>query len=110
MANVRGPNATYIPPARIGLVLALGPWGLVLSQGSFALGSQGFHIGSVRVFGYQHVGIGNAKVSRLGYCPTRTPNTRGFTLQWNIGLILHHILCSTNSRRSEHKKDIYRNV
>ena len=39
MANAspkaRGPNATYIPPARVGL--ALGPWGLALGPWGFAL-------------------------------------------------------------------------
>ena len=30
----------------------------------------GGHVGSARVFGYQHIGIGNGKVSRFGYRPT----------------------------------------
>ena len=46
MANA-SPNATYIPPARIGLTLgpwglALGPWGFALGLPGFALGPQGF--------------------------------------------------------------------
>ena len=39
---------TYIPPAR----------------GWARVGSLGVRAGSVTVFGYQHVGIGNAKVSQ----------------------------------------------
>ena len=48
--NLRGPNATYIPPAHVGL--ALGLWGLTLGEGCFALGPRGVLVGSVRVFGY----------------------------------------------------------
>ena len=40
------------------------------------------------IFRYQHVGIPNTKVSRWGYYPKRTPNARGFALQWNIGFII----------------------
>ena len=61
--NARVPKATYIPPA--------------------CVASLGLHVWSARLFRYQHVGIGNAKVLR-DY-PTRGPNTRGFALQWNIG-------------------------
>ena len=46
-------------------------------------------VGWMRVFGYQHVGIGNTKVSRWGCCPS----TSGFALQWNIGFtIQNHVL------------------
>ena len=41
--NARGPNATYIPPASIGLVL--GPWALTLGLLAFMLGMQGFGLG-----------------------------------------------------------------
>ena len=41
--NVRRPNATYIPPARVG--------GRVGYIGMLC-------VGSARLFGYQHVGIG----------------------------------------------------
>ena len=79
--NERGPNATYIPPARVGN--ALGPQGLVLGRRA----SRWVHRGSCWVFGHQHVGIGIAKVSRWGYCPMQTPNARDFALlQWNMGL------------------------
>ena len=74
--NARGPKATYIPPARVGLTL--GPWGFALGQGSFALGPRVFFL-------YKHVAIGNAKSRVGGYCPMGTPNVRGFALQWNIG-------------------------
>ena len=37
------------------------------------------------LFGYQHVGIINAKVLCWGYCQTRIPNMSGFVLHWNIG-------------------------
>ena len=46
---------------------------------------RGGHVGSARVFGYQHVGIDNMKVSHWGYCQTQTHNVSGFVLQWNIG-------------------------
>ena len=39
MANA-SPNATYIPPARIGL--KLGPWGFAFGFQGFALGPHGF--------------------------------------------------------------------
>ena len=81
MANVRGPNLTSIPPARIGAPvehrLMLGTislcWALLA------------HVGPAKLFRYQHVGIPNAKSSCLGCKPTREPNASGFTLQWNIG-------------------------
>ena len=37
-----------------------------------------------RLLGYQHVSIGNAKVSRWGYCPTRSPYLKGFALLLTI--------------------------
>ena len=40
--NTRRPNATYIPPARIGLTL--GPWGFALGLWGFTLGPQAFQI------------------------------------------------------------------
>ena len=43
------------------------------------------------VFRYQHP---KCKIfSRWGYCPMRTPNVRGFVLQWNIGLKVHLACC-----------------
>ena len=42
-------------------------------------------IGSASLFGYQHVGISNAKPSHWGSRPTRDPNASCFALQWNIG-------------------------
>ena len=77
--NATGPNATYIPPARIGSMDA-------------RLGSVDARVGSMRVFGCQHVGICNAKVLRLGYYPTRIPNARGFVLQWNTAFMLSEII------------------
>ena len=53
-----------------------------------ALGEGGLCVGSARVFRYKHVVIGNIKVSRWESKPTQGPNTRGFALQWNIGLNL----------------------
>ena len=37
------------------------------------------------VFRYQHVGIPNAKLCRLGSKATPGPNANGFASQWNIG-------------------------
>ena len=68
--NARVANATYIPPTRVG---------------SMGARVGGVCIGSVRVFGYQHVGIGNAKVSRWGYSPTQSPHASSFLLELNIG-------------------------
>ena len=42
--NMRGPNATYVPPARVGL--ALGQWGI-------ALGPRGFSDTNMLVFATQ---------------------------------------------------------
>ena len=39
-SNARGPNATYIPPARVRLVL--GQWAFALGLWGFALGLGGF--------------------------------------------------------------------
>ena len=45
------------------------------------VGSADGRVGCTRVFGYQHVGISNAKWSK----PTRGLNARGFGLRWKIG-------------------------
>ena len=45
-------------------------------------------VGSARLFKYQHVGIGNAKLLCLGSRPARDTNMSGFALQWNIGFNL----------------------
>ena len=57
------PNANYIPPARIG-----------------------GRVESARLFGYRHVGIGNATYSRWGSYPMRAPNPNPFAFWGNIGL------------------------
>ena len=59
-----GPNATYIPPARVG------------SNANLSV-----HVGgnaNFSVFRYQHVGIPNAKLWRWGSKPKRGPNSNGF--------------------------------
>ena len=50
-ANAKMTNASYIPPACVGIHV-----GLIGTQ----IGLIGTHVGSARLFGYQHVGIGNA--------------------------------------------------
>ena len=74
MANVNQTLPYYVPSALVGAQI-----------GSARL-RIGLRVGSARLLGNQHVGIGNAKVSRWGYCPMRRPNMRGFALWWNIGL------------------------
>ena len=76
---MRGPNTIYIPTARVG------PGARVWS-GVLCVGSAGVCVGSERVFRYQHVGIGNAKLLRSRFRPTQDPNAKGFALRWNIGL------------------------
>ena len=49
------------------------------------VGSVRLRVGSARLFGYQHVGISNAKLSRWGSRPKQDPNASCFALQWNIG-------------------------
>ena len=49
------------------------------------LGSMGLCIGSRKLFKYQHIGIGNAKLSRWGCRPIRDLSVSGFALQLNIG-------------------------
>ena len=71
--NARGPNATYIQPARVGLVL--GPSGFALGLWGFTLGCEAFH-----------VRISNANLSRFGAIPNTKTQASGFALQWNIGL------------------------
>ena len=68
-----GSNATYIPPAHVG------------SHVGSHVGLIGTLVGSARLFGYQHVGMSNAKWSRWGSKPTGRPNMSGVALQWNIG-------------------------
>ena len=53
-----GPNATYIPPVRVGSLL----WGN--ANISLCVGGNT----NFSVFGYQHVGIPNAKPFALGPC------------------------------------------
>ena len=70
MANAKilrwGPNATYIPPTRVG-------------------DSRGVtQILGFSVFRY-HVCIPNTKLWPWGSEPTQGPNVNGFALQWNIG-------------------------
>ena len=43
---------------------------------------------SARVFGYQLVGIGNAKCWCWGSKLTRRPNATGFAFWWNIGFLV----------------------
>ena len=68
MANARnlrlGPNATYIPLARIGV---------------FALPNA--RDTNMLVF----FALGNAKVLYFALGDTKVPNANGFALQWNIG-------------------------
>ena len=85
-----GPNTTYIPPARVGgnanfRVRVGGNTNFRICVG----GNTNFRVcvGSARLYRYQHVGIPNAKFSHWEYSPTRTPNARGFALQWNKGFI-----------------------
>ena len=70
------------------LGLALGilgsRWALLTRVGHYWL-ALGGHVGSARLFRYQHVGIGNVKLSRWGSKPMRCPNASGFGVQWNIG-------------------------
>ena len=42
------------------------------------------HVGSARLFRYQHVGIGNAKWLRWGPRPLGDPNANGFAFWCNI--------------------------
>ena len=81
--NARGPNATYIPAARIGhFRRALGT---ICSRWALLAWVAG-RVGYARLFRYQHVGIPNAISMRWGSKPKQGPNAKGFALQWNIGL------------------------
>ena len=48
-------------------------------------------LANFRVFRYQHVGIGNARLGRWVSRPMPGPNTNGFASQWNIGLKIQDI-------------------
>ena len=79
---------TRTKPHRLGCGLASGCWGSSWVSGG-DVGSLVNHVGSARVFIYQHnqhAGIGNAKWSRWGSRLMRGPNINGFTFLWNIGL------------------------
>ena len=67
------PNATYIPLT----------WGWHRGNANFRFGVGGE--ANFRVFRYQHVGIGNARLWRWVSKPTPGPHTNGFMSQWNIG-------------------------
>ena len=66
----------YIPPTSIGACVGLA---------RLCVGSLRPLVGSARPFGYQHVGIGKAKLLCCRSRPTRDHNASGFVLQWNIG-------------------------
>ena len=51
--------------------------------------------GSASAFRYQHVGIGNAKVSRWGYCQMRTANSFE-----QSGVAVEYRLIKTNINKS----------
>ena len=77
--NARGPNTTYIPPARVGSV------GARFGVGGLRVWSVGVRVGSWRIFRYQHIDIGNANRSRWGPYPTQSPKVSVFALQLSIG-------------------------
>ena len=58
----RGPNTTYIPSACVELALDIigSHWALSTPVGHYWL-ALGGHVGSARLFRYQHVGISKAK-------------------------------------------------
>ena len=60
-------------------------WALLARVGYYWL-VLGSRVGSGRVFGYQHVGIGNTISSHWGPRLKRDRNAKGFGLRWNIGL------------------------
>ena len=72
-----GPNATYIPPTRVG----------GNAKFSVPIGDNA----NFSVFRYQHVGIPNVELWRWGSKPTPGPNANGFASQWNIGLTHYHL-------------------
>ena len=79
------PNLAY-PTRTIFHRLALGPPNLALCPNAWGWVYQAWRW----LFGYQHVGISNAK-SRWFRPPTRRPNVSSFALQWNIGLTLFYM-------------------
>ena len=76
-------NANYILVARVGA----------------RVGSVRLRVRSTRLFGYQHVGIGNVKVLCWGYSPTLSPNASGFALQRNIGFNQNYINSNITATR-----------
>ena len=97
------PNVKYIRPARVGA----------------HVGCSMVRVGCAMLFRYQHVGIGIAKVSHWGLCPTRSPNARGIcvlveyglyikktspnTLTHKIALLSHVLTCLSYNPTSLHK-------
>ena len=80
-------------------LLMFGPAGVILIRVGLVRTRIGLIVtcvGSVRLFGYQHVGISNAQWSRWGSKPMRWPNASGFSLQWNIGFRLNKKLPKFN--------------
>ena len=55
------------------------------------------------IFTYQHVGIGNAELSRWRSGPTRGPNAKRFAFWWNIGFsVFLFVLLSTTQGHVSH--------
>ena len=70
------PNANFIPPARVGSCVGL--IGTCFGEIVTRVELSGTGVGSMRLFGYQHVGIDNANPSRWGSYPIPNSKANGF--------------------------------
>ena len=68
--------------ARVGIIGSR--WALLIQVGHYRF-MLGFSLGP-QAFLETNMLVSAKRKSCVGFCPTRTPNARGFTLQWNIGL------------------------
>ena len=77
-ANAKTANAPYIPLACIGAHVGHYSLALGITASLWALQPRFGHyrarVESARLFGYQHIGIGNTKISRWRPIPTGAPN------------------------------------
>ena len=79
-------STTHIGPIGVRVGLIEGRIGLIGGHVEVI----GGRVEYTRLFGYQHVGIGNATVLWWRSIPTRIPNANPFAFWWNISL---RVLC-----------------
>ena len=114
---MRGPNATYIPPVRVGL--ALSPWGFTLGLWGFSLSPQGFSETNMLVSGTRKARVGGithrkdpcegvcvaVKYRPKAYIPLQHKTPRVAVLCWSRPPTQRFHITYTNMLVSKKKRD-----